>query len=107
MKRSTNKIVRTPFVLRLAKPALWKTPLWVVFIFACVVVLCRDFLWDVTAIAWLLNDNDRFMLSRIVPTPNPIYDGLYAIDHNGDPMAYIYHIKRDALMNDLINKITK
>ena len=64
-------------------------------------------IWDVTAVAWLLNENNRFMLSKIVSTPNLSYDGLYKFDPNGDPMAYIYHIKRDALMNDMINKITK
>ena len=64
-------------------------------------------IWDVTAVAWLLNDNDRFMSSRIISTSEPTYDGLYANDNKGYPMAYVYHIKRDALMNDLINKIIK
>ena len=63
-------------------------------------------IWDVTAVAWLLNDNDRFMSSRIISTSEPTYDGLYANDNKGYPMAYVYHIKRDDLMNDLINKIT-
>lgn len=64
-------------------------------------------IWDVTAVAWLLNDNDRFMLSRIVPTPIPTYEGFYASDPNGLPMQYVYHIKRDALMTDLFKKITE
>ena len=64
-------------------------------------------IWDVTAVAWLLNDNDRFMLSRIVPTPIPTYEGFYASDPNGLPMRYVYHIKRDALMTDLFKKITE
>ena len=64
-------------------------------------------IWDVTAVAWLLNDDDKFMLSRIISTPIPTYDNFYAMNHNGYPMTYVYHIKRDALMNDLINKITK
>jgi inosine-uridine nucleoside N-ribohydrolase len=64
-------------------------------------------IWDVTAVAWLLNDGDKFMLSRIISTPIPTYDNFYAMNHNGYPMTYVYHIKRDALMNDLINKITK
>lgn len=63
-------------------------------------------IWDVTAVAWLLNDDEQFMLSRIIPTKNPAYDGLYEADADGYPMAYVYHIKRDALMIDLINKIT-
>ena len=64
-------------------------------------------IWDVTAVAWLLNDDDRFMLSRILPTALPTYDGLYGANPDGAPMAYVYSIRRDALMNDLINKITK
>lgn len=64
-------------------------------------------IWDVTAVAWLLNDDDRFMLSRIVPTPIPTYDNYYAINHQGLPMRYIYHIKRDELLNDMIEKIVK
>lgn len=64
-------------------------------------------IWDVTAVAWLLNDGDRFMKSRIVPTPIPTYDHYYAVNHNGLPMRYVYHIERDALFHDLIEKITK
>ncbi len=62
-------------------------------------------IWDVTAVAWLLNDSDRFMDSRIVPTPVPTYDGLYAHDPNGLPMRYVHYIKRDSLMTDLLQKI--
>lgn len=62
-------------------------------------------LWDVTAVAWLLNDKDRFMLSRIIPTPLPSYDNLYTLQPNGTPMRYVYHIHRDALLNDLIEKL--
>lgn len=63
-------------------------------------------IWDVTAVAWLLNDNDRFMESRIIPTPIPTYDNLYATNDNGHLMRYVYNIHRDALMNDLIKKLT-
>ena len=31
-------------------------------------------IWDGTAVAWLLNDDDKFMLSRIISTPIPTYD---------------------------------
>lgn len=64
-------------------------------------------IWDVTAVAWLFNDNDRFMLSRIIPTPVPTYDNFYAMNQNGLPMRYVYHIERDALMADLFEKITR
>ena len=64
-------------------------------------------IWDVTAVAWLLNDNDEFMLSRIVPTHLPEYDGQYEENPDGLPMRYVYYIRRDNLLNDLINKITE
>lgn len=64
-------------------------------------------IWDVTAVAWLLNDSDKFMDSRIIPTPVLTYDNFYAKDDNGYPMRYVYNIKRDALMTDLFQKLTK
>ena len=64
-------------------------------------------IWDVTAVAWLLNDGDRFMLSRIIPAPLPSYDNLYTQNHRGFPMRYVYSIKKDELLNDLISKLTK
>ena len=62
---------------------------------------------DVTAVAWLLNDSERFMESRIIPTPIPTYDNFYATDFNSYPMRYVCNIKRDALMTDLFRKLTK
>lgn len=64
-------------------------------------------IWDVTAVAWLLNDNERFMLSRLEKTALPTYDYRYSTDHNGEPMRYVYHIKRDGLLCDLVQKITE
>lgn len=64
-------------------------------------------IWDVTAVAWLLNDCDCFMESRIIDTPVPTYDNLYAASYNGCPMRYVYNINRDALMTDLIKKLTE
>ena len=64
-------------------------------------------IWDVSAVAWLLNDADKFMESRIIPMPIPTYDNFYAKDYNGHPMRYVYNIKRDALMTDLFRKLTE
>ena len=64
-------------------------------------------IWDVTAVAWLLNDSQRFMGSRIISTPIPTYDNLYATDYSGYPMSYVYHINRDSLMTDLFQKLLK
>lgn len=64
-------------------------------------------IWDVTAVAWLLNDNDRFMNSRVIPAPIPQYDHHYSLDPRRAPLRYVWNIKRDALMADLIAKLTK
>ncbi len=64
-------------------------------------------IWDVTAVAWLLNEDDRFMNSRLIATPLPTYDNLYAVLNNAPLMRYVYHIRRDALMNDLFEKILR
>ncbi len=63
-------------------------------------------IWDVTAVAWLLNDDNKFMQSRIIPAPLPSYENLYTQNPDGHFMCYVYSINRDGLMNDLINKIT-
>ena len=64
-------------------------------------------IWDVTAVAWLFNENDALMLSKILPTPMPTYDNLYEDRPDGLPMRYVYFIKRDALMQELMQKITQ
>lgn len=64
-------------------------------------------IWDVTAVAWLLNDGERFMRCRIVNTRLPSYDkraGYEPIPLQNE-MCYVYYIKRDALMRDMIDKL--
>ena len=64
-------------------------------------------IWDVTAVAWLLNDGERFMRCRIVNTRLPSYDKTVGYEPISieNKMCYTYFIKRDALMRDLIEKI--
>lgn len=62
-------------------------------------------IWDVTAIGWLLNDDNRFMKSRIIHTPIPEYDSHYAYDESRPFMQYVYHIDRDMLFGDLFKKL--
>ena len=61
--------------------------------------------WDVTAVGWLLNENDRFMSSRITKLRLPEYDGFYSEKTEDKLIRYVYHINRDALMQDLIYKL--
>lgn len=62
-------------------------------------------IWDVTAVAWLLNDDNRFMDSYLVSAPIPEYDNRWATDPNRPLMVYVYNIQRDDLMNDLFMRI--
>lgn len=64
-------------------------------------------IWDVTAVAWLLNDNDRFMSSTVEHAVIPEYDKEYAHSSTRHFMRYVRHIKRDALMGDLFAKLLK
>ncbi len=62
-------------------------------------------IWDVTAVAWLLNDGNRFMLSRLEKTPLPTYDHTYDCTRDLPECRYVYHIHRDRLLADLIARI--
>lgn len=64
-------------------------------------------IWDVTTIGWLLNDDHRFMLDKLIPTPIPQYDHHYAQDPRRPLCRYVYHINRDALMGDLFAHISQ
>ena len=63
-------------------------------------------LWDVTAIGWLLNDNERYMRYYEQPVRLPEYNGRY-----GKPgekiIKYVYAINRDVLMTHLIQTLTE
>ena len=63
-------------------------------------------IWDVTAVAWLLNDGERFMRSRLITAPIPSYDGYYTKKPNNHLMNYVYFIEKGSLMKDLIEKLT-
>lgn len=62
-------------------------------------------IWDVTAVAWLL-DGD-FMDDRLEHAPIPEYDGHWAFDRNRHLYKYVYHIKRDNLFADLFEKLAR
>lgn len=64
-------------------------------------------IWDVTAVAWLLNEKGRFMRSRLIPAPIPEYDNHYAFDSRRHFIRYVSWIYRDALMADLFAKLTR
>ena len=61
-------------------------------------------IWDVTGVAWLV-DNGRFFQERLERSPIPEYDGHYAHDCRRHFIKYIYHVNRDALVEDLFEKL--
>lgn len=64
-------------------------------------------IWDVTAVAWLLNDDGRFMADRLIATPEPQYDHHWRITENAPPCRYVFAIHRDNLFTDLFRKLAK
>jgi inosine-uridine nucleoside N-ribohydrolase len=62
-------------------------------------------IWDVTAVAWLLNDGRDLLLDKLIPTPIPQYDHHYSFDPRRPLCKYVYHINRDALFADLFKRI--
>lgn len=61
--------------------------------------------WDVTTIGWLLNED--FMVSSLEHTPLPQYDNTYSFNCQRPLYRYVFHINRDALLNDLFASLTR
>lgn len=61
-------------------------------------------IWDVTAVAWLLDE--EFMLDRLEHSPIPEYDDKWGFDKTRHLMKYVYAINRDAVFEDLFNKLS-
>ena len=64
-------------------------------------------IWDVTAVAWLLNENDRFMEAIPMPVHMPEYDHRYGLPTGDRLMLYVRHIDRTRLMEDLFHKLRR
>ena len=63
-------------------------------------------IWDVTAVAWLVNDGGRFLHTRLIPAPIPEYDGRYADAPERHLMRAADRVDRDALFADLVRRLT-
>jgi inosine-uridine nucleoside N-ribohydrolase len=62
-------------------------------------------IWDVCAVAWLLEGD--FMLDRLEHIPIPQYDHHYSFDPTRHFYRYVYHIKRDKLFKVLFEKLAE
>lgn len=62
-------------------------------------------IWDVTAVGWLVNRDGKFMADQLIPTPIPQYDHHYSQDPSRPLCRYVYAIHRDALFDDLFERL--
>ena len=62
-------------------------------------------IWDVTAIAWLVDDGNLFMLDRKLPRFMPNSELKYEYPDGAPEFTYVYHIYRDALFTDLFRRL--
>ena len=62
-------------------------------------------IWDVTAVAWLLDED--LMLDRLEHIPIPQYDHHYSFDSTRHFYRYVYHINRDKLFQILFRKLAE
>lgn len=62
-------------------------------------------IWDVTAVGWLLGED--LMADEIIPALIPQYDHHYSVRQDRHPMKYVYYINRDALLQDLVEKLSR
>ena len=63
--------------------------------------------WDVTAVAWITNRGGKFLNFDIRDVRLSDYQNIYEEPLKDHPFAYVWAVNRDALMEDLINKLTK
>ncbi|MBE5801571.1 MAG: nucleoside hydrolase [Clostridiales bacterium] len=63
-------------------------------------------IWDVTAIGWLLNEDEAFMRDRLISTPIPLYQHCWQQTTDAPLCRYVFYIKRDALFADLFARLS-
>ena len=64
-------------------------------------------IWDVTAVAWFLNEDSKFMRDKLIHSPIPEYDKYYAYSDNRHFIKCVYRINRDALFEDLFKVLSE
>ncbi len=62
-------------------------------------------IWDVTAIAWLVDEENLFMLDRKLPRFMPNGKLKYEYPDGAPEFTYVYHVYRDALFTDLFRRL--
>ncbi|MBE7042758.1 MAG: nucleoside hydrolase [Ruminococcaceae bacterium] len=62
-------------------------------------------IWDVTAVAWLLNEENNFMEAELISSPIPEYNHQWTITKSRHKICYVTKINTNNLMKDMIKKI--
>lgn len=62
-------------------------------------------MWDVVPICWFLNENGKYLYSKIVEKPLLTDDGYYDFIKTDKRMVYVYDINEDVIIEDLLSKL--
>lgn len=65
------------------------------------------YLCDVCAVAWLMNDDNRFMESFVTQRPSVSEENYYTFDPRREMLSSVYRINRDALACDMFERIVR
>lgn len=64
-------------------------------------------IWDVAPISWLMDEEGRYMLDRIIPAPLPAPDSHWTYDETRHSIRYVYGVYRDYLMEKLFTHLLR
>ncbi len=62
-------------------------------------------IWDISAVAWLLDTEGRAVLDRCEHRPILQYDHHYSFSPDRPSLNYVYQIRRDAVFEDLFRRL--
>ena len=64
-------------------------------------------IWDISTIAWLMNDSGELLSERAEKAPLPGYDDHYEYGAGGKEYTYVYSVNRDKIFEDLFKRLTE
>ena len=62
-------------------------------------------MWDVVPICWFMNENNKYLYSKIVERPLLTDDGHYDFIKTDKRMVYVYDVNEDVIIEDLLSKL--
>lgn len=63
-------------------------------------------IWDISTIAWLLDEKCEMLQERKAPLSMPQYDLHHSISPDNDDICYVWHVNRDKVFEDLFRRLT-